>query len=66
MTLYSGNEFTPVYDNLQGVFCWMRKSDGETSLWETGQDAQDVLAYVSVPRDPAEIDETARLAFPGE
>ena len=63
MTLYSGNEFVPVYDNLMGVFCWMRKSDGETTPWETGQDAQEMLAYASRVKHPSQTDETARLAF---
>jgi hypothetical protein len=63
MTLYSGEKYTPVYDNLMGVFCWLRKEDGETSLWETGQDAIAARDYASQPRNPEEIDATAALAF---
>lgn len=61
--MYSGHDYTPVFDNLMGVFCWMRKADGGTTPWETGHDALDARAYALTPREPEKIDETARLAF---
>lgn len=60
--LRNGFEFGPVVDRIQGVFCWIRFSDQETTLWDTGQDALQLMEYCR-NASPAEIDETARLAF---
>lgn len=59
-----GLKYIPIYDRLHGVFCWFRIGDQETTLWDTGIDAQELYEWCNqFGVTPEDIDERAEREF---
>lgn len=53
-----GKEYYPVFDNLMGVFRFVRLSDDKVTFWFTGYDAIELRDWCETAT-PQEIDERA-------